>query len=454
LIGSLLRLVERRTGRVIGALGLLIAAAYLASIVVFPKADGRLVIGDALHHYVQLRSAVFDHDLNFRNEYVRLYRLQGNEPGTEWVYENTPTGHVRNYMPVGPAVLWAPLFLLVSGVAFVANQFGAGWPLDGYARMYQATAGVSGVAAATAGVWLSWRLTAQMFGPRAAAWSVLVLWLSSSAIYYSLISPTYSHAASLLASSAFWYVFVKGRDWGGFQRYAALGALTGAAALMRWQDVILFVPLVLQLAWDLRSGRLSLRDAVASAVIASVAAAVVFSPQMIVWRALYGRPLALPQGPEFMRWTNPALIPMLFSDWHGLFTWTPIVAISIVGFVPLWRRDRVTAAAALSFFLLSWYVNAAVADWWAGEAYGARRFVSCFPVFAVALAALIERWAPGARAVAIAGAVVAGYSLLLLVQYQAFMHGLRQIAPYPEGFFNLWLARFVVPFRLAREWLG
>jgi hypothetical protein len=454
LIGSLLRLVERRTGRVIGALGLLFGVAYLASIVLFPKADGRLVIGDALHHYVQLRSAVFDHDLNFRNEYVRLYRLQGNEPGTEWVYENTPTGHVRNYMPVGPAVLWAPLFLLVSGVAFVANQFGAGWPLDGYARMYQATAGISGVAAAAAGVWLSWRLAAQMFSPRAAAWSVLVLWLSSSAIYYSLISPTYSHAASLLASSAFWYVFVKGRDWGSFQRYAALGALTGAAALMRWQDVILFVPLVIQLAWDLHSGRLSLRDAVASAVVAAVAAAVVFSPQMIVWRALYGRPLALPQGPEFMRWTDPALISMLFSDWHGLFTWTPIVAVSIVGFFPLWRRDRVTAAAVLSFFLLSWYVNAAVADWWAGEAFGARRFVSCFPVFAIALAALIDRWAPSARAVAIGGAVVAGYSLLLLVQYQAFMHGLRQIAPYPEGFFNLWLARFVVPFRLAREWLG
>ena len=40
-----------------------------------------------------------------------MYRLQGGEPGTEWVYEGTPTGYVRNLMPVGPALFWAPAFL-------------------------------------------------------------------------------------------------------------------------------------------------------------------------------------------------------------------------------------------------------------------------------------------------------------------------------------------------------
>jgi hypothetical protein len=30
------------------------------------------------------------------------------------------------------------------------------------------------------------------------------------------------------------------------------------------------------------------------------------------------------------------------------------------------------------------------------------------------------------------------------------MHGARTIAPYPKGFGGLWLARFVVPFRLLR----
>ena len=104
-------LVERHTSSVIAAIAVVFAAAYASSLVIRPKPDGRIVIGDALHHYVQLRSLVFDRDLHFQNEYVRMYRLQGGEPGTEWVYEPTPTGYVRNLMPVGPALLWAPAFL-------------------------------------------------------------------------------------------------------------------------------------------------------------------------------------------------------------------------------------------------------------------------------------------------------------------------------------------------------
>jgi hypothetical protein len=370
LIRSTLLLVERRTGSLILAFGLLFTLAYLTSILVFPKPGGRLLIGDAVHHYVQLRSLVFDRDLQFRNEYVHMYGLTGGEAGTEWIYEDTPTGHVRNYMPVGPAILWAPLFLLVTSVAFLGSLAGAGWPLDGYARVYQATAAISGIAAAATGVWLSWRACVQLYDRRTAAWATMVLWLSSSTIYYSVISPTYSHAASLLATSAFWYAWISSRNAEPLRRYTLLGALVGLAALMRWQDAILLAPIGLELAWKWRAASRSSRRTVQSGLLALGASLAVFAPQMIVWTVLYGQPFALPQGAGFMRWTEPALWRVLFSDWHGLFTWTPIVAIAILGFVPLWRRDRQIATAAGVFLLLSWYVNAAVADWWAGEAFG------------------------------------------------------------------------------------
>jgi hypothetical protein len=454
LIGSALTLPERRTTEVILVIGLLFAVAYSASLVVFPKRGGRLVVGDALHHYVQLRSAVFDRDLHFRNEYVRLYELKGGEPGTGWVYEDTVTGHVRNLMPVGPALLWAPLFLLVSAVAALGHLAGLEWPLDGYARVYQATAGLSGIAAATAGVWLSWRAAGALFSARAAAWAALVLWLASSAVYYSVISPTYSHAASLLATSAFWYAWIRTKDSEALRRYGTLGALAGFSALMRWQDAMLLAPIALDLGLAVRAGRIPVLRAAAAGGIALAAGVVVFSPQMIVWTVLYGQPLAMPQGSGFMRWTAPALSLVLFSDWHGLLTWTPVCAAAIAGLVYLTRRDLRTGVAAVVFFVLSWYVNAAVADWWAGEAFGARRFVSCFPIFALGLAALIDRWSPPLSVLAIAGTAIVLHTFLLLVQYQAFMHGLRDLAPYPRGAWNLWVARFVVPVDLLRGLLN
>ena len=449
--GGWLTALERHPGRCIAALALLFSTAYVLSLVFLPKRDGRILIGDALHHYVQLRSAVFDRDLHFRNEYVRMYGLHGPTDETSWVYADTATRHVRNLMPVGPALIWAPAFLVVTFLVWAGNLAGSSYPLDGYGRLFQATAGISGIGAAAIGVWLAYRACAELFRQRWAIWACLALWLASSALYYSLISPTYSHAASLLATSAFWFAFVKSRAAPDLARYATLGALAGVSALMRWQDAVLVLAIAVDLLWRLRQ-RIPVSRLVVWGFTAATATIVTFTPQMMVWQSLYGQPLAIPQGSGFMRWTQPALIAVLFSTWRGLLTWTPIVAAGLVGFVPLLKRDRLVGVSALVFFCVSWYVNAAVADWWAGEAFGARRFVSCFPVFALGLTALLETWSPTLRTLAGASAAIVAHTFLLLVQYQAFMKGLRDVVPYPRGAYELWLARFRVPFDLIVWW--
>jgi hypothetical protein len=445
------RWLERRAGAVIAALACSFTIAYVASLVIFPKPGGRVVVGDALHHYVQLRSAIFDRDLHFRNEYVRLYGLRGDEPGTEWVYEGTVTGHVRNLMPVGPAIVWAPAFLVVTALTWIGHFVGWQYPVDGYGRLFQATAALSGIAAAACGVWLSFLASAELFGRRTAAWSALVLWLSSSAVYYSAISPAYSHATSLLANGLFWFIFVRSREVVTVRRYAFLGGLVGVAALMRWQDAILLAVPAINLTWNVGHG-LGIRRAVRLGIVTIGAALVTFTPQMVVWQTLYGQPFAIPQGETFMRWNQPALFSVLFSDWHGLFTWTPIVAVALAGLLFLWRRDRLLFTACASFVVVSWYVNAAAADWWAGEAFGARRFISCIPVFVLGLSALIDRWSPSARTLAVCGSAIVVHTFLLLLQYQLFMHGLRDVVPYPRGTYDLWFARFVVPFKLFTSW--
>jgi hypothetical protein len=41
---------------------------------------------------------------------------------------------------------------------------------------------------------------------------------------------------------------------------------------------------------------------------------------------------------------------------------------------------------------------------------------------------------------------------LLLLQYQIYMKGLPELAAYPQGWFAMWLERFIVPWRLV-GWL-
>ena len=440
-----------RPDRIVLGVGAGLLVLHLAAMELLRKPDGRVVFGDATHHFVQLRSMVFDRDLHFQNEYTRIYGLRGGEPGTEWVTtEHTVTGHVRNYMPVGPALLWMPLYLIVAAGQWALSALGLTGVPDGFDRALQLVPGVTGVLSTIAAALLCLRLARTRTDETTALVSVLAVWLGSHAIYYSLVSPSYSHAASMLATSAFFYRWITTRDAPSIGRLAGWGALAGLAALMRWQDALLVgIPLMEALRW-----RASVVARLGGGLAAIAAAALVFAPQMAIWTVLYGQPLAIPQGASFMRWTSPHPVAVLLSDNHGLFTWAPILIPATLGLLTIVRRERALALPLVAVVVAAWYTNAAVADWWAGEAFGARRFLSLFPLFVLGTA----RWLGGREASAGrswrhgALVVLTGLNLLLLLQYQLFMKGLVLLSPYPQFWADMFLTRFVVPFRLL-QWM-
>lgn len=444
--------MTRRIELGIFATGVVLLTAYVAATVAMPKPDGRVVVGDATHYFVQLRSLVYDRDLDFHNEYVRLYGLDGYVPGTEWIYHDlTSTGRVRNYMPIGPALLWAPLYVLLSGLQLAASWVGLTRGPDGFDRLLQMTPGITGVAAATVAALASWRMARRWTDETTAAVAVFGIWLGSHALYYTLVSPTYSHAPSMLAVSLFFSSWTAPRARPCLVRFGIWGSLAGVAALMRWQDaVLLIVPLVEAVRW-----RAPMRQRLVACLAVGIAFIVVFAPQMVVWSVLYGQPLAIPQGPSFMQWTSPQLWPVLVSDNHGLFSWAPILVPAAIGLMIALRRQPSWRVPVAVVVLLSWYVNASVADWWGGEAFGARRFLSLFPLFVVGLAYWLDRSRVASRGWYVrvwVVVVLTGLNWLLLLQYQVFMKGLRDVAPYPEGA-ALWIDRFMVPFRLVERWL-
>jgi len=423
----------------------------------------RVIRGDALHYYVQLRSAVVDRDLDFENDYIGLFKLDftvaAPPPGFTFNYEHTPNGHVRNFMPVGPALLWAPLFLAVGAVAWLLSAAGLAAPPDGFGLAFQLVPDVCGIAAAGLAVYFAFLLGRRLFCPRAALWSALAALLGTPLIYYATVSPSYSHTLSAMSASAFFLYWWHTRDRADLRRYAILGALAGLVALVRWQDgmviTTILVDVVVQARRQGRSAAGWVTFGVPRLAAAGLAALAAFSPQMIVWQVLYGQPLTIPQGGDFMRWTQSQMGAVLVSPYRGLFSWTPLTALAVAGLIGLRGPHRRLAWTLGLFFLVSTYINGAVADWWAGEAFGARRYMSCFPLFAVGagylltragLAGAVARWTTAALVVA---------NLFLLAHYEVFMIGLTRFAPYPgNSWYTLWVERFLVPVRLLRSALG
>ena len=104
---------------------------------------------------------------------------------------------------------------------------------------------------------------------------------------------------------------------------------------------------------------------------------------------------------------------------------------AVIGLSLLVRRDRWLGWASLAVLLLSIYVNAAVSDWWAGEAFGARRFVGNTVFFALGLTTLfsVVPWIERPSRLRWTAIALIVYNLLFVLQYQLFMRGFRELSP-------------------------
>jgi len=360
---------------------------------VTPKVRG----ADEIEYFSYLRSLVFDHDVEFGNEYDRFYAAdpQGlaGFKATFLDRRETETGRHINFAPLGCALLWSPFYLLAHAGVLAARALGARVAADGFSFPYVAAVCYASALYGVAGLLLvhgTLRDHGRMPEP-AATLSVAALWLGTPLLYYMTLAPAFSHAPGVFAVALLVWLSLRAaaRPKSSVWEWAMIGAAGGLAALVREQDgLFLIVPagLLLYLAIAARSWGAALARAVAM----GVAAALAFFPQLLAYRALTGR-----FGPSRLvarkiSWSSPHLLQVLFDPGHGLFAWSPLLLVATGGLVYLlWRRRDLTVVLLALALLLQVWINGAVESWTQAGAFGSRRFVSSTPIFAWGLAALL-----------------------------------------------------------------
>ncbi|MCD6326603.1 hypothetical protein J7M28_03475 [bacterium] len=357
-------------------------------VLLFAFIGGRMD-GDGQNYYIYLRSIVFDGDLDLHNDYEMFPR---DDPLLARVYICSK-GRSPNIFSVGPAILWAPFFLVARGVSAVLPDDYVGNTNDGKGEPYYFAIGIASVLASLLGIAIVFRFLREQMGIGPAALGTLGVWLAGAALHYQIFEPYMSHSLSLFAVSLF---IIKSVRVGDFQKrsdWIWLGALAGLMALIRWQNLVfVIVPaaLILFARYLPRTGEEKRKLPIWGIGIGTLTALIAFTPQMIVWKMLFGEFLVVPQGNGFLNLTDPHIIDMLFSTRNGMLLWAPVLGLAIIGLVrAAIQRDRL-GIAMLVAFSAQLFLNASVMDWWAGDAFGGRRFVGCFPIFAFGLARLVS----------------------------------------------------------------
>jgi len=336
--------------------------------------------GDGFGYYSYFRSAFFDHNLDFKNEYLEFDRVWNNH-ATERL---TPIGKIANLYSVGPSIMWSPFLLAAHYLPIgqsdsqtnLYNLSGFGWPYD--QAIFVATA-----IFLLLGLIFTYLSLRQYFSDKIVFLSVTAIWLLSPLYFYLIYEPSMSHVLSFFAVSGM-ILFYLQDDLRIRRKYFLVGLFLGLALLIRWQNLVFIIIPILGLIFNQKR---FLKEM----IICLLTTVIVFAPQLLAWKYLYGSWLALPQGAEFFNLWPQNLGNFFFSGNHGLFFWQPLLLLAILAFIFSFRKKD--PKNWLLFLLASAaviYINASVTDWMGGRSFGARRMDGVLIFFAIGLAVIFD----------------------------------------------------------------
>jgi hypothetical protein len=338
-----------------------------AGVAIFGTAAWRLQLtpvfpgGDEPHYLIVTQSLLADHDLAIENNHARGdYRAYYSAPLKPDYRRRGSDGQIYSIHPVGLSVLIAPAFAI-----------------GGYRAASFFLALLAAIAATIAWRWAR----AETTSGAAALFGWLAVVTSAPYVLHSFaIFPGCAAALGLIAG-------LRPRDAFTASRPLADAVLRGIAlGTLPWLGTN-YAPMsmaALALAWWADRER-------RAALVAPYTASVALWLGFFWW--IYGTPSPIaPYGPAHqMALANlTSGLPGLVADQeYGLLASAPVLALAVVGWWRLWRRDAAGRRAALTtvvpFGSLA-LTTGAFELWWGGTAPPGRELVAAVPLLAVPLA--------------------------------------------------------------------
>lgn len=386
---------------------------------------GFTIYSDGVLYYSYLRSAVFDKDINFTNEFEHYKNVTSKVSGLpiineDWknyvseTMEKTGTGYYPNHHSFGNALLWAPFYICAHILTLILNFFSINLAVDGYSLLYELSAGLASIIYGFLGIFIIYKFCQKFYSKKVSFIAAVAVLLGTSIFWFVSIEPTFAHANSVFLVSLFIYRWYTKKnktkpDW------AILGLIFGLAVLVRRQNIIfLLLPCLGWLA-DLRlkhflatlhtepMHQLSERfktffNITREAAFFMMPIIPMYLLQVFIWKIMFNE--------WFWFWlmnvgvtsqfttANNRLLPMIFSTKCGMII-MPILLISLVGLGLFTKKHKLLGTAFLTIFIL----QLITLSFWGypqepvcGYTMYLRLFINCTLFYAVGVCEITQRF--------------------------------------------------------------
>lgn len=338
---------------------------------------------DALGYYLYLPSTfIYDDvkELKWFPEKDSIYQMSGGHFYQGIQLEN---GNYSFKYLSGVAIMETPFFFIGHQIAKWENE-----PQDGFSWPYQYAILFGAIFWFFIGLLILRKVLLVYFNEWVTAITLLLLCVTSNLIQYVSVDGAMSHSFIFpLYAAVLWYT-IKWHKEPKLKYAILIGIISGIAVISRPTElIIMFIPLlwkfeptnVTETKWQfLKRNKSQLLTVIGGGILGIL-------PQLLYWKYTTGS-FIFDVGSKWY-FLNPWW-RVLFGPEKGWFLYTPVAILMVAGF--FFMKDRPFKRSVLIFCLLNIWIIISWSDWKYGASYSTRALTHSYPVFAMALACIVE----------------------------------------------------------------
>ncbi len=380
--------------------------------------------------------------LRFRDSIMEKYHPT---PDFYQAFLHQESGNYVMKYSICQAIQYAPFFFVAHLWASLSPRYEA----DGFSLPYQLMISLGSLLVAFAGLFFLRSILKVYFRDVVVAITLIAIVLGTNYLNYSAIDGAMTHNGLFTIYAVMLWLTIRFYEQPTVGRAMGMGFFIGLAVITRPTELL---SVILSLLWGVDLSNKSalleryrfLSAHVGKVVIAIVMAVLVGSVQLLYWKAVAGEWIVYSYRDQGFDWLRPHLWEGLFSYKSGWLVYSPMMVFALMGFYPLWKRDRSLFWPIIIFIASYIYIAFAWSNWWYGGSLGQRAMVQSYPILAFPTAAFFEsvmrrrKWVQSVVVLF----VVAFVYLNMWFTYQAHLGGYLKVGEMTKAYYWKTLGRW------------
>ncbi|MEN3013817.1 MAG: hypothetical protein ABDH23_04285 [Endomicrobiia bacterium] len=289
----------------------------------------------------------------------------------------TKSGFVINDFDIGCSIVWLPVY-------FLASLFENEKISILFTNFFSSLLGLGSL-----WIFLKFAKEKLKINKRISFFICICVFLGTPLLFYSYAIPQNAHTTAAFLCSLFFIFWFNTINEFTFRRFLTLGILLGIISCVRLQRIILIIPIILEFILKIANRNLEvqkIKKYFLCLIVLITGFFVGFSPSLVNSKIIFSQ-LMIPKlyTISLNRFIISHIFEVLFSSYHSVILWTPLILLSILGLIRGLKYNFLISLSLILVFLIETFIISLVISPGGGASFGIRYYTDLIFIFAMGL---------------------------------------------------------------------